>query len=307
MAHPRHALIAALALGSFSVFSTGCVLRATDRVSEIEISQEFPIVGTVKSTYEITYHDDGTIDEVEVRNNSGDRTRRVTFTWEGDRLTEVEVDDESGNWDAEVEYDGDRPTLLTANRTGGADLDIEVEYDTNDRNRPTRIVTTREDGAQTDTTDVQISYNDQGRIGDTETEITSENDDSGSSSETNEEHVYRYNDNQWLEKVDRTREAGNGQDEDRARFFYNDEGTLEETEDYAAQEATLEYDDEGRIDQINGKEFNFDVEFRYDEGSTRGFTFAPTTLPESGLFDIRGFSHGLIDIRSEFVSILVVE
>jgi hypothetical protein len=285
----------------------GCEFRATDRISEIEASQDLPVIGSIKVTYEITYSDDGTVDEVEVRNNSGDRIRRVIFTWEGDQIAEIEVDEGNDEWDAKAEYEGGRPIRLAGTKPNGEDLEIEVEYEGNDLFRPSRITTTRENGSRKDVTDTEYSYNDQGRLGHRESEITSDDSDLGLSTEFSEDHDYDYDDNLFLDKVDRTQRSGSSEAEDRARFSYNDDGTLDEAEDYDARESTLNYDDQGRIEEINGRDFNLDIEFQYEEGSTRGFSYAPYGLVEGDLYDVRGLSHGLMDVRQLFVSVLVVE
>lgn len=81
---------------------------------------------------------------------------------------------------------------------------------------------------------------------------------------------------------------------------YDDKGRLEDLDGPSGATVTVDYDQEGRIDEIELRDGTntWLVEYSYDEGTVSGHTFAPQLPAGAQFFDLAGSSFGTLDLES---------
>jgi YD repeat-containing protein len=271
----------------------GCLdFRANDRLAELVFR-----TGGGKATAEFTYQDNGQLDEVESRDSNGELDSRYTYTYDGSQLQEVEVE-----WpgDVTVKYDITWEGGLPVKMERKTDIYTEtttVEYEGNDLDRPTQITIEQEnsEGEVEARTEIEITYDDSGRVEKSETTQTYFFGGADTSFETNT--TYTWDDDGLLDEITDEGVSGN---ETETGFRFDDDRRVEEVDLPGGQEYEVRYDDQGRMEEIDRNNFG-DIEFEYDEsGSVKDVTLPPMGLPSAELFDLRGKVYGTADMRQLF-------
>lgn len=290
----RGPFVLALSLGALAA-SIGCQQRASFRVSEIEVTRSD---NDNVTTSEITYNDDGTVDELERKVNGSfdirfeaeydqgvfekitvvddnDEPYDFEFTWDGPLLVEVETDNQF--YRSTYDYDGSTPdTLEELDRTyqyfDSTSLNENIEFERNDDGQLAEV-------KSTSTFEVPI-------FGDTITVVTNEYDwDEG-----------------LLTGITRSTTSGNNTDVDTFDFDYNDEGLLvgKLLDDVDAPGVTynIEYDDQGRIEEIeqtNGDDI-VTTRYTYEDGGSN-IVWEPA-IPFAGSFDLQGRAYPSVELMT---------
>ncbi len=287
-------LLTGLAL-AVAVTAMGCNQRASFRVSEIEVtrSNNDSVV-----TSEISYNDDSTIEELERKVNGAFDVRyeasydsgifdKITvvddnddpydfeYSWDGPLLVEVETDNQF--YRASYDYDGSTPDTLE---------ELERTYQYFDSTSLTETIEFKraDDGFLEET--VSISTFEVPIFGDTITTTTNEYDwDEG-----------------ILSGVTRSTTSGNNTDVDTFDFDYTDKGlfvgnVLDEAE-APGQDYEIEYDDQGRIVEIELSDGNDIITTRYTyEDGNSNVVFEPA-IPFASSFDLSGKPYGSTDLMT---------
>lgn len=285
-------LVVALPLLAASI---GCQQRASFRVSEIEVTRSD---NDNVTTSEITYNDDGTVDEMERKVNGSfdirfeadydqgvfekitvvddnDEPYDFEFTWDGPLLVEVETDNQF--YRTTYDYDGSTPdTLEELDRTyqyfDSTSLNENIEFERNDDGQLAEV-------KSTSTFEVPI-------FGDTITVVTNEYDwDEG-----------------LLKGITRSTTSGNNTDVDDFDFDYNDEGLLVgnrlDEVDAPGLSYNIEYDDQGRIVEIERTDGDDIVTTRYTyEDGNSNIVWEPA-LPYASSFDLSGKAYPSVELMT---------
>lgn len=225
--------------------------------------------------WDFSYDNSGTVNEL--RRSTDDEDLVYEFTYEDGRLVEKrERQGADYNADSDLEYDSNGK-VLSIRKVIHIGSDTTREIDTTlDRDNEGRLV----EWSEVDHTTIEIPI-----LGDVE-------------STTNRTREFRYDDDGHLEEIRVAVTRGGDTDNSDVEYRYDDNGRLAELFDETGDNANLDYDDQGRIEEVDYVDQNDRYSFSYDEGTASGVGLEPFGVPYATFFDVEGQSFSAFDFNS---------
>lgn len=295
-ASSRLALRRAVALGLAGLSLTlvvGCGGRSRARLNEIERT-----VGNSSVITEYEYDDQG-------------------------RLSGIRVNDGGDPQEWEIEYGDDGVDQITVSEGDGEPLVINFSYDDG-------RLTEKDESGPGYTVDSELTYDDSGQLSEVErsyragsnttvtTRYTLERDAGKLDSWTSNVHSvvevpllgtlestevttreHQYDDDGNLEQIEVTVTAGNDTSSADIDYEYED-GRLVEVSDINNERVDVNYDDNGRIDEVEYANSGNRYELSYEDSPTSGGLYLePQGIDYGGFFfDLEGHSYGEFDLNT---------
>lgn len=279
------ALVVILACAA-QTFLTGCNLApALARVSEI-LMETSNGGNTTRYTVEVTYTDEGRVEEIESERN-GDFTARYEYTYEEGRLLEIEInEDGSEARTLDVEWTGNQITEMTGSFNDFTQ-DIDLEYLDDDASTLSEYRSEVTGGGYVSRSETSFDYDDRRRVVEMRAESSAEFGGQVISPSTNEWQI-EYGDDGRPLLVEITSTSGDNTDSSEAEFSYDDSGRLEEVDVDDGTDVSVTYNDQGLVEELELRQggTTTTVEYVYEDGSTDGFAFLLEGA--GGFFDLAG-------------------
>lgn len=264
------------------VVGSGCNGFSPVRLVEMETTR-----GNNTTVKEVTYGDDGRIEEIETRSN-GNFLSRLEFIWEGGTLSELVYERANeDDLDISLEYKDGRLVGMEAKR-GNTEYTIDIKYEDNDPSFLREHTFVIQSGSTRTTRRRSVKY-DEGRAVEGREEVTIATG-LGSLSETYELKMRR-DKNGLPQRLKMSGTVLGITSRRTAEYSFGDDRRLEEVEYDDGERIELDYDNEGRIEEmeITTRSGQRTVhEMRYENGNQSGFAFVAPDLPANVLFDLTG-------------------
>lgn len=280
----RHKALVVVAACVIQGLCSGCNLGpALVRVSEIITTSSN---SSTRYTVEVSYTDDGRIEEIEADRN-GAFESRYEYSYDEGRLVEIEiVDDGSQARTLDVEWTGNQITEMSGSFNDNRQ-EINLEYLSDDASVIAESSNEITAGQYVSRTTTTFDYDDRRRL----IEMTAR-----SSAEVNGT-VFAPSSTQWeIEYGDDgrplvaeyTTESGDNVDSYEAELSYDDKGRLEEVELDDGTDVSVSYDEEGRVEELELRSGGSitTTEYVYEDGTTDGFAFLLEGA--GGFYDLSG-------------------
>lgn len=263
------------------VAAAGCLGFAPVRVAEIEST-----TGDTTTVREVTYGDDGRVEEIETT-TEGNFVGRLELIWEGGVISAL-VYERQGQEELDVTltYEGGRLVAMEAEQ-GDTDYRIELGYWNDDPGYLERHELVVEDGNGTTTTERTIEYEDGVAVsGREETTFAS----GGGSLTFTDEVELTWGEDGLPEEAELTSKAFGATSTRDAEYVYDDNRRIEEVEYDDGDRVQVEYDDQGRMSEVEMTDGNNRTvtDISYEDGTQSGFVFVAPALPANELFDLTG-------------------
>lgn len=255
--------------------------------SPVRLAEQETRRGNITTVKEMTYGDDGRLEEIETRTN-GNFVGRLELIWDGGTLVELEYaranqDDLS----IELEYKNGRLVGMDA-KGRGADYSIELEYWNDDPAYLEEHTLVVQSGNSRTTTRRTVEYDEGRAVGGKEE--TSHATGGGTVTFTNELEM-RWDRDGLPDELRITSKAFGVTSRRDAEYVFADDRRLEEVEFDDGEQIEIEYDRDGFIEEIEITEADGSRtvhELHYDDGMQSGFAFVAPGLPANVLFDLTG-------------------
>ncbi len=259
---------------------------ACNGFAPLVLSEVESVDGDVTTVKEMSYADDGRIEEIEIT-REGDFIGGLEFIWEGGQITALtRTRPGDSDIDVELQYEGGLLVGMTAD-DGNADYEIEISYQNDDaRYLEEHTFIIEQNGSRT-TLERTITYEDGRAVeGREESTIAS---GAGSLTFVNELEL-SWGDDGLPAEAELTAKAFGQSVTTDIEYKYTDDGRIEEADFDDGSSVEISYDDQGRMEEVEVTDDGDRVvhTLSYEEGSQSGFAFVAPGLPANVLFDLTG-------------------
>lgn len=261
-------------------------VSACNGFSPVRLSEVETRAGNVTTVKEVTYGDDGRIEEIETRSN-GDFVGRLEFIWEGGTITELVYERANqDDLDITLNYENGRLVGMEAEQNG-VDYTIDISYWKDDPGYLEEHKLVVDQGNTRTTTERTVDYDEGRAVGGREQTTVATG---GGSLVYSTELELKWDKDGLPEEIEITSKGFGFTARVDAEYVFADDRRLEEVEYDNGDRVELKYDDQGRIEEVEITDGNNQTvhELSYEDGNQSGFVFVAPGLPASQLFDLTG-------------------